>query len=188
MKPSTQDAKGEVMTKYNIGDKVWWARCEMVSVKEPCSVCFGKMQVILILGNGDEVVLPCDYCGKGWEIPRGYTRAQKYIAEPKQVIITSRKSEATCSGEKHTYYINPYTPLDDDRVFATLEEATKKCAEILQQKTKDESTKAELIKYDTQKAFSWNAGYHMKIVKQAKRDIEYHERMAQLCKERSREK
>lgn len=55
-----------------VGDSVWYAKCGLEQVKRICPTCFGKLEVKLILGNGDGVILPCDGCGHGCDAPTGH--------------------------------------------------------------------------------------------------------------------
>jgi len=66
---------------FKIGDVVYFASAGQRQVDIPCPVCFGKREVTLILGNGDSVELPCDYCGKGYDGPRGYVLEYEYAAK-----------------------------------------------------------------------------------------------------------
>ena len=66
---------------YNVGDIVFYASNDSREERIPCPVCFGKLQVIVILGNGTEVLVDCGYCGKGYEGPKGYVT--KYVREPR---------------------------------------------------------------------------------------------------------
>jgi len=171
---------------YNVGDRVWWAKCGTIEVKEPCCVCFGKLTVTLILGNGDEVVLPCDYCRHGLNLPTGYTAVYRFVAEPIEVVIHSVSIVTTSNSlrKRSTIeYNHKNCILYPDIVFDTLEEATQKCAEIIEAKELEEINKP---KHKQLKSYSWNAGYHMKLVERAEHDMEYHSKMAVLCKERSR--
>jgi hypothetical protein len=170
---------------YNVGDKVWWAKCGTEEVKNLCPVCYGKLEVILTLGNNEEVVIPCDYCGHGIDKPKGYVIEYEYIAEPTQVSITSVRSETGCQGEKREYNYG-YYHLDNKDIFDTLEEASERCAEIVAQKTEDE-LKARHVKKVQYKSYSWNAGYHLRQIRDAERSISYHNQMVKICHERARE-
>lgn len=55
----TQDKK---KIEYSVGDKAWWAKYSRVPVKKTCPICYGKMRVTLILGNGNRVETDCSYC------------------------------------------------------------------------------------------------------------------------------
>lgn len=170
------------MKTYNVGDKVWWAKCGSQGVKVPCTVCYGKKEVIVILGNGDEVIVPCDFCGHGLEPPKGYLTEYQYIAEPELVTIQRISSDQTSCGEKREYHWGHYY-LDANDIFDTIEEATERCAQIIADR---EQAKIDHPKYKDAKSYSWNAGYWLREIKSAERTIEYASKMARLCKSRSR--
>ena len=174
------------MKKYNVGDKIWFAHCGHREVTKTCPICFGKKEVTLILGNGDTVITQCDYCGKGWEFSTGYIKEYEYVAEPEQFSITHIRSECSSEGEKHKYHSYHYH-FKDDVIFDTREEALIKCNEIVAQKEKDETTRAEYLKKNKYKSFSWNAGYHLREAKRNREEAERHEKLAKICKERSKE-
>jgi len=172
------------MKKYKVGDKVWWAHCGNTLVKEPCPVCYGKKQVVLVLGNDDTVTLDCDYCGKGYEGPRGYVMEYRWVAEPELITITEVEiSDSLEHGETIKYRTNYYSIKNCD-IFDTREEALVRCEVIAKELAEQQSTRAEHIKANVKKTFSWNAGYHMRVVKRAQKDIEYHQAKAVLCKQR----
>ena len=175
------------MREYQVGDKVWWAKCGREGVTVPCPVCFGKREVTLILGNDDTVTLPCDYCGKGFRAPTGTVTEYKYIAEPQEVTITAIQTETNAKGSEHRYYFDTFS-LDNDVICETEEEAKAKCAEIAEKRRIDAETRAENIKHSQAKSYAWNAGYHMREAKRAEKAIEYHKKMAVICKARSKDR
>jgi len=173
--------------KIKIGDKVWHACCGTKQIKVECPICYGKLAVTLILGNGDKVELPCDYCGKGYGYPQGVVTEWEYIAEPEQREITNIRCEITGTGEKREYLSGHYI-LYPDIIFPTREDALGKCEEIKKKLEHEQETQAKHIKGNVNKTYSWNAGYHMRIVKKAKIDIEYHSKKAIICKSKAKEK
>jgi len=168
------------MRVLNVGDKIWWARCGVELVQEKCTVCYGNREVTLILGNGERVTLPCEYCACGYEAPKGYTTRYKYIAEPQYVAITGVRVNQTCKGDEREYTVGHYN-LSEDVMFDTQKEATEKCAEIAVAHDKEEQRRAGCTKANKTKHFSWSAGYHRKNIKDLQRQIQYHEANARLC-------
>jgi len=173
------------MKKYKVGDVVWVASFEHTKKTKPCPVCFGELKITLILGNGDQVVLPCDYCGKGYDGPKGYVSDYEYIADAKKEVITAVNITQTAAGEKIEYRSKHYI-LYPDKILDTEKDAIQRSNELAAEYKKERETQARHIKNNTNKTYSWNAGYHMRAVKQAKHDLEYHEKMATICKQRSK--
>lgn len=175
------------MKQYNVGDKVWVAHCEIQKIEKPCSICFGKRKVTLILGDGSEVILPCEYCGKGFNAPSGVITEYEFIAEAIERIITEVHIRCTTAGGERKYH-SGYYHFEEDEVFDTREEALAKCAEVVKKQEEEQTTCTERIKANQRKNFSWNAGYHLRNAKKDRASAEYHERMAILCKGRARQK
>jgi hypothetical protein len=179
------------MPKFKINDKVWVAHFNHhEQIQVPCCVCYGTKKVILRLGNGDEVELPCDYCGKGnFGIPTGYEIEYQPESFPIQIVINGMEVKITSKGEEVEYWSgaeNCHYIYNESKVFATEEEAKAKSEELKQEWLEQERSRIDYLKADAKKNFAWNAGYHLRYVKRLEKDIEYHKEKAKLCKERSR--
>ena len=179
------------MKKYNIGDTVWVANAGNKQITVPCPSCYGKKKVTLILGNDDHIILDCGYCSRGYETPSGTAIEYEYRADPISYKITGINIRIKNNGEEEIEYHsgtdNCYRNLSYDKVFSTKEEALMHCAEIIEQKQKEENTRAEYLKKDKNKSYSWNAGYHIREAKNHKKQMEYHESKAIICKSKSKE-
>jgi len=173
------------MTKrYNVGDEVWYASYERREVRVPCPVCYGDKSVIVILGNGDEVQVECAYCQSGFNPPMGFVT--EYIQEPRAEfqVITNRRVVEEYGNEEISYYSSHYG-LYPDRMFDTESEAMNKAIEM---QIADEQYKLEHPKQKNEKSYTWNAGYHMKNAASRRKEAEYHEAKAKICKAKSKEK
>jgi len=168
---------------YNIGDEVWWARCGNRNITKTCPICFGKRQVTLILGNNDTLTLPCDYCRKGYEGPRGYIDEHEYIAQPELITISGMHIDKTFDDNKVEYRYGSWCPYTAD-IFDTKEKAVSRCKEKIIELEKEQQTRAEHIKADKNKSYSWNAGYHLKEAKRHEENAIYHQKHARLCKDK----
>ena len=177
------------MQKFNIGDEVWVARySQNAAISVLCPICYGKLKVTLILGNGDSVELPCEYCGMGkvGGVPTGRVTEHQVVSSPARCTISGIEIEISPTEEIIRYRSESFV-LYEDKTFATKEEAQEKGEELKEAREKEESTRIEYLKKDTKKSFSWNAGYHLSAVKRAERDLEYHRKKAVLCKARVKE-
>lgn len=173
------------MKDYNIGDKVWVAECGKKDINKICPICFGKLELKLILGNGVEVMVPCDLCSRhGWEPPKGRVVEYEYVAEPVQMVITEIRSNTTCAGDNKRYY-SGHTELDSENTFDTIEEATARCA-VLVAKQQDESLSAHDVKKEQFKTYAYNVGYHLRQLEHIQNQIQYHKRMARICMSRAK--
>ena len=173
------------MKQYNVGDSVWFAYYDMTTVEKTCPVCFGTKEVTLILGDNEGVVLPCDYCGRGLDNPRGFITEYEYVARAKTVIITKIQTETDTVGETRKYYLDGHFA-DINDLFESEEEALARCNHKIEHQQLEESTRAERLKADHLKSYGWNAGYHLHQAQEHLRKADYHKQKARLCKERAK--
>ena len=171
---------------FEIGDQVWHARNETEHVREACDTCYGKLKVTLILGNGDQIELPCKACAPGYEPPKGYHLVDKYVAKP--VLITiDRVDSCLVNGVVVREYRAECYILKEFDVFTTREGAEARAKQIASEHEVEERKRHEHIKKEQHRSYSWNAAYHRREAKKLREKIEYHERNAVLCKERSKD-
>jgi len=181
-----------VSAPLKVGDRLWWARWERHSQQpEPCPVCYGKLEVTVILGNGDTVTTPCDFCGKGYDGPKGYVNEYGPLATAELVTISSVTATETEAGTDYEYRVRIsdnswYMPEAED-LFATEAEALTRAEEKAEAERARLEKSSEYLKHKAHKSFSWHAGYHLREAKHNRRQAEYHERMAVLCKAKSGE-
>jgi hypothetical protein len=178
------------MSKYKIGDTAWLARCDYMPISRVCDTCYGKRKVTLILGNGDTVELPCNACDVGCSGPTGIIQGYNYVVAPRLVHITGIAIDTDCQGEKVEYREGSgcsYFTYQEDQLFDTEEEAAEKGQQLKKELEKDQNTRSEHIKKDKRKSLSWNAAYHLRTAKKMREDAEYHDKMAIVCKARSKD-
>jgi len=172
---------------FNVGDSVWIASYEVRKEKVTCPVCFGKLQVILIFGNDDQVIFPCDYCAKGYETPRGWV--EEYRCEPRceSIKISGREIRETEGMTEVRYNSYDSRTHNSKDIFETKEEALIEAQKRADLKTEEEKTRAIYLKKNINKSYGWNAGYHLREAKRLKEQIAYHEQRAILCKAKDKE-
>lgn len=170
------------MTKrYNVGDEVWYASFSTREVKVPCPVCFGKKEVIVILGNDDEVAVACAYCEKGFEGSKGFVI--EWVQEPRAELRTiTRCSVEDYGSREEVEYYSLHSSLDPENIFDSESEAFEKASKL------KELHETGTVKYKNEKSYTWNAGYHMKNAASKRKEAEYHEAKAKICKDKSKEK
>ena len=89
--------------EYKVGDKVWYATFGNREVQVTCPVCYGNKVVIVVLGNGDNVEVECQFCQSGFNPPRGYITEYQHLPEAELVIIASCRIEQSIDGDKVEY-------------------------------------------------------------------------------------
>jgi hypothetical protein len=174
------------MPKYKVGDSVWYAKCRWEPIRTLCPTCFGKKKVTLILGNGDQVTLPCEGCGRGYDPPSGYVHEYDYVVEPESIVICGMNVSIDGNKEKVDYRGGYGYVYYEDDLFLTREEALAKAQEKKAELENEQRTRSEYIKKEKQKSFSWNANYHMREAKRMRQQAEYHDGKAILCKAKSK--
>lgn len=169
---------------YKVGDQPWAAIYRHHNEKRvPCPVCYGKLEVTLVLGNGDEIITPCGYCAPGYEKPRGWVTEYAPYAAAERVRITGVEIRETVAGATREYRSGSFIYHPED-LFDTEDEATARATDKAEAERVRLETQAEFIKADTNKNYAWNVGYHLRQATNYRKRIAYHERMAALCKER----
>ncbi len=173
-------------TIYPVGAVVWWARCGVREVTRPCPVCFGKLTVTLILGNGEHVGTPCDYCGKGYMGPQGTETEHEWIASAEQATIHGVRTEQSGDKVSANYTTAAGFCFDDTEAFETKEEAEAKCAEKIEEHARENNRAATHRKEYNHKNYAWHVGYHRREAKRARDSLAWHEARAIVCKDLSR--
>jgi len=171
------------MKEYNIGDKVWIAQSGQKQVRYDCPVCYGQLFVTLILGNGDEIRTPCDYCSKGYEGPKGYVLEYEYVCESRQVTITDKTKQESSGETKCEYrsYDAYFTEAYDSK-----EEADVKTSENIKEREEQERKNIEWRKSSNHKSYSWHVGYSIKEIKEAQRKLDWHNKRVIFMKNRAK--
>ena len=171
--------------KFEIGDIVYAAETITKRVEEVCPVCNGDKEVMMVLGDGTQVMLNCRFCAPGYDPPRGWIYAE-YIVEPsaKKIYVEgirtdvdreTKEIEVTLQHGSRLYDVERYIAL-------TYEEAFEKAvllAEKGNQRYVDQRTATgEKAKRD--KSYTWHVGYHMRAAKSAREEAERHEKSARI--------
>ncbi len=161
-------------THFNIGDKVWLANCGTKEKRNPCPICAGKLKVTLTLGSGEQCILDCDYCAKGYEGPQGYELELEPYIKPELVTVSVFETD----GKNFNYHFEEEFYAEQDKVFLTKEAAEVKCAQIAAEMAIQEQKRLEWAKENSKKKYSWHAGYHKREAKRHEEQMNYHEKKA----------
>lgn len=156
--------------KYQIGDVVWYAaRTEQEKTME-CPDCCGKKFLTVIFGDDSRVTIDCITCSRGYEPPKGYVTYTTQKSSTRQVGI--ERMEIGCGEEK--YGFGSCYLADATELFDTEEEAEKRAVELAIEQEKAELARINM-KGERHRTWAWNATYHRKCIKDAKKSIAYHE-------------
>lgn len=161
--------------KFNIGDEVFHVQSSMnYCVKVPCTLCFGKLRVTVILGNEERVDTECQHCAHGIDPPSG----QSITWRPHAHIIRGLISGVIHEYDGWRYQVEGCSAREDE-LFSTREEAVP----VMETKLKEETERKEVYERDhfitATKKQVWSAGYHRNRIADCERSMNWHK--ARLC-------
>ena len=176
-----------IKPKFNLGDTVYMASYEAVYRNIVCPDCLGSKRVKVVLGDGTEVSIECGGCDPGgYEPSTGYVRQVNYeIVVHKRTVTGVTLSSIGVEYQLDKFDCSYYTGTDAT-CFATEQEANQK-AESDKTASEAEENKRLMAKTKDHKSWAWNATYHRKCAKNAKRELEYHEDKARICAKNAKE-
>ena len=167
---------------FKVDDVIYVAKFNKRKFYVDCPVCFKKGTVDLILGNGDIVTMPCEFCTNGaGTSPSGHVSDYRLEAGTEAIVVNEVEMKVTNQGQK-VEYVSGYCLYQADVVFETADDAMKYAVLKVAEQNKELETKAEHIKGKPHKNYSWNAGYHMREARDHEKKIEWHKKMAVICK------
>ena len=172
---------------FSVGDCVYVASYGNQQEDELCPVCFGKRKVTVILGDDSEVVTPCRFCSCGYDPPTGTVKVYAEKGRVTPHTITSVETSTTAAGVTHEYHSDLWY-FTDANTFATSDEAQVEADRLAAEHKKQQDQRAEYIKANVHRDFSWNAGYHLREARDLRERAERHEKLAVVCKARARTK
>lgn len=167
--------------EFNVGDKVWWVVYERREVEKTCPICFGKLKVVLILGDGSKVQTDCTYCERGYQ-QYGYVTEYEYVSAIKLVAITNKEVLESEDGRNVEYKYNNYC-LNEENAFSTKEEAEEKLKEVIKKQQEEDLKRIEYKKGQNPRSYSGHIGYYQKKKRDAIEEIEYADKKIKYFKE-----
>ena len=165
--------------KYNIGDTVYWiySSCHY-GKKIPCTMCFGKKAVQIILGDGSTINSECGFCSHGLDRATGLTQVWMPHAEIKSGEITGLEKEYEWKYKVGHEHLSEYD------LFSNKEDALAPFQERLLQVQKQAENFFKESFVSAIKSQIWNAGYHKECIKRAEQTIEWHQTRLAMIKEK----
>jgi hypothetical protein len=169
--------------KFKFGDIVYWVESSCnYCAKIPCPMCFGKLKVEIILGNGDREFIECGFCSHGYKGASGAADNWEPMSKIKSGPIVGIRNQ---SGG-WAYDASIQSNLNENELFTSEAEA-----EPLQKiKLAEEISRKELWYRDNfiqaKKNQVWSAAYHRRSINDLLRSIEWHKMRLCLLKEMSK--
>lgn len=162
------------MSKFNIGDEVWYASTEYQEKWITCPDCLGHKYLRVIFGDDTEVSIDCANCAPGYDPPRGVIKLGTYEVAVRQVTIGGMELQKDKEPEyKFDCYSGGCCRTKESQLFAAKEEAENVGRVLAAQMTKDEADRVNKKEKDT-RTWAWNATYHRRMIKDAERNLKYH--------------
>jgi hypothetical protein len=173
------------MEEFKVGDKVFLASFRYEEKQLVCPACFGKLQLKVILGNDEEVIVPCNSCDRGYLNSTGYITESEWTPKVEEVVIQKIDAEETLEGrkvERYFYNYNWSVCPDDNKLFKNKEDAEKRVAELIEEHELNKKESIKRKKQEPIKTYGWHVRYHSREIKELERKLEYHKTKLIICK------
>jgi hypothetical protein len=156
---------------FQLGDTYWQALGTPYQVEVPCPVCFGKLAVTIILGNGERIGVPCEACQKGYDIPRGVIHEWEH--QPRAVKFTIASVESMYNG-RWSLKSTTGGRADFHELFTTYDAALAKAIELAKQQHESNMNSRQRHRNNT-KDHTWSVRYHRAQIKDLERQMAWHQ-------------
>lgn len=167
------------------GDKVWIPRFHPLSEERVvCPVCFGKKTLKVIFGDDSVVRVRCRYCDDLHMGPRGWVIEQRPVARAELVEISAVTMGT--DGVEEVRALGVFWQRGGDKldVFDSEDAALSRAKEMAEEYQKEQDQKELMVKEDVN--YTWRAGHHLHQAKRKHAEAERHEKLAAICKDRSK--
>ena len=165
---------------FQLGQKVFLATASPNETREvPCPVCFGKKQVTLILGNGEQQPIECNYCALGYEAPRGVVVAYGVSSRVDEYEITGLRLEGYDESWDFDLSGGHRTRLSDGNIFADRASAEARRLVLHAEAERAAELRLEGSLKSKKKGLVWSAGYYRSRIADLNRQLAWHQN--KLC-------
>lgn len=163
---------------FALGQIVWYASASPHGLVEvPCPVCFGKLEVQLVLGNGETQGIACNACERGYSGPTGVLHERAAVSYIKSGPITGMSMR----DGKMRYEVNGW---GCDEIFATEAEAEARREVLHVQAEKEASSINEHCLSRDKKKLTWSVSYHQSCIRDQEKKILWHYEKLRLSREK----
>lgn len=156
---------------FVIGQRWWAPRVHPVQVVVPCPVCFGQLAITVVLGNGEELGVPCEACGKGFSGPLGTITEWDHAPAVSEFVIAGVKS---MHADRWWLVSTTGAEVLFDDLRATeaeaMAESEKRCAE-----NHERNMRSHQHSRRATKDAGWSVQYHRRQIADLERRIAWHQ-------------
>ena len=174
--------------RYEIGQTIWVTDFSpMAPAHVTCPDCGGTGRLRVTFHDDTEVSVACANCSAGYDPPCGYVVVHRLRAGATQAIVTGLEVDRGKTRWHVDATSNSYRIVDDDEAFDTEAEAL---ARALEKAAEYEQAERDRIfkKEKNTRSWAWNASYHRRCLKEARRQIDYHTSKLAVAAVRAKEK
>lgn len=158
-------------TPFVMGQTYWKAKLGYRTKEVPCPVCFGKLAVVVTLGNGEHIAVKCDACAPGFGEPSGTVSETDYSIGAEPFII---EKVSYYSGDRWSLLSTTGVLCDWKDLYETEEEALKVSQVRVKEEYETDMKRAATNKQTMIQKKSWTVQYHGTIIKELLRRLEWH--------------
>lgn len=158
-------------TPFTIGDTYYLPHHPPTQVTVPCPTCYGAKKVTVILGNGEQVEIQCEGCGRGFDGPSGCITEYRY--EPFVSTFTIASVHSMVNGEWTLKSTQGETARLTDLLTSpaeAVEQARLNAAECVDQNNRVAEARSAAQRGN----LAWSIPYHEKCIKDNEQKIAWH--------------
>ena len=155
---------------FTVGEERWLPGSCPEKVTVPCPVCSGNMTILVTLGSGERLVLPCEGCSLGYDGSRGYTTEWSYEPRVESFVI-----QEPCGLYNEEWTVRSTTGAEAKlkdlylTETAALVAATEHCRLQLERNMETRQRKRK-----GSKSAGWTIRYHREMIADLERQISWH--------------
>lgn len=169
--------------KYQIGQQVWYAGWTASAARITCPDCAGQGRIRVLTPDDEVLSVECVGCARGYHPPSGYLEVYERKAEARLVNITGLEiRDGNTEWQTDVSYRSSEEDIFDNEADALAAAATKAAAADAEERDRVNH------KEKPTRTWAWNAHYHRKGIKEAKRNLEYHRAKLAVANLKSKEK
>lgn len=169
------------MESKKIGDTVYFCNGHHSEQREvTCPVCFGKLSVVVILGDETRVTIPCEYCGSVYSSPRGVVTIYDFGPLVHHGVLGTISEKTTSAGVRREYGLANDQYAHSENIFATEAEAMSRAVVLCREHSELETERLRVTKNHRIKKLSWVVGYHKREAADHLRQSKYHDERARV--------